>query len=296
MSTVIAPAVPATARHRHARHVRRLGTYDGRDGGSGREIVSLPRSDGSVLVVDRLSETFTDARLVARLAPDEPSENALIVARMYLSDETRGRCRLLSPEDWDANGQTRLDSPDGLATLQQEPLTDSAGRQYRLRIVASQDSPAELCWTRSTQQNDDRFDVLKLRDVMAAIADYEPARTMTAAALSAHRDDQPVSTRRLAGEFERITCSPIVLNRALREAVEQKVLSSELTMSEIAVRCGRTKRDRRGNLSGETSWLARRIGALPEGGEAEPTQWVHIETLALIAREGLGLNPNEVEL
>ena len=41
------------------------------------------------------------------------------------------------------------------------------------------------------------------------------------------------------------------------------------------MRCGRTKRDRRGGLSGETSWLGRRIGELPEGGEAEPTPWIH---------------------
>jgi hypothetical protein len=37
-------------------------------------------------------------------------------------------------------------------------------------------------------------------------------------------------------------------------------------MSEIAIRCGRIKRDANGNESGETSWLARRIGTLPESG------------------------------
>ena len=63
----------------------------------------------------------------------------------------------------------------------------------------------------------------------------------------------------------------------------------------IAMRCGRVKRDRRGNVSGETSWLARRIGQLPEGGEDQPTPWVHTDTLALIARDGLGLSPREVE-
>jgi hypothetical protein len=300
MSTVTAPAVvtaatvASTARRPHAPHVRRLGTYDASGGGPSREIVSLPRPDGSVLVVDRFSDTLTDARLVAGLAPDEPSENARIVCEMYLADETRGRCRLLSIDDSDANGQTHVDSPDGLAALQ--PLADPAGRLYRIRIVAPRDSTAELCWTRFPASDGDRFDVLTLRDVVAGVADYEPARTITAAALSAHRDDELVLTRRLAGELQRVTRSPIVLNRRLREAVQRKVLSNELTMSEIALRCGRTKRDRRGNLSGETSWLARRIGALPEGGEAEPTQWVHIDTLALIARDGLGLNPNEVEL
>jgi len=62
------------------------------------------------------------------------------------------------------------------------------------------------------------------------------------------------------------------------------------------VRCGRVKRDRRGNVSGETSWLARRLGLLPEGGERVPTPWIHSEVLALIARRGLGLCPREVEL
>jgi hypothetical protein len=87
-----------------------------------------------------------------------------------------------------------------------------------------------------------------------------------------------------------------VLNRRLREAVQSRLARGELTMSEIAIRCGRVKRDRRGNISGETSWLARRIGQLPEGGEDHPTPWVHSDTLALIARDGLALSPNEVEL
>jgi hypothetical protein len=67
-------------------------------------------------------------------------------------------------------------------------------------------------------------------------------------------------------------------------------------MSEIAIRCGRFKRDRSGRRSGETSWLARRIGQMPEGGQARPTPWIHSDTLALIARDGLGLSPHEVEL
>ena len=215
---------------------------------------------------------------------------------MYLADESRGRCRLLSDEDWDGDDEYTPDSSGGTSPLQPESLVDSAGRRYCIRTVTPGDSVAELCWTRCASPNDDRFDLATLRDVVAALADYEPARTITAAALSAHRDDELVSTRRLASELERITSSPIVLNRALREAVQRRVLSGELTMSEIAVRCERMKRDRRGNLSGETSWLARRIGALPEGGEAEPTPWVHTDTLGLIARDGLGLNPNEVEV
>jgi hypothetical protein len=67
-------------------------------------------------------------------------------------------------------------------------------------------------------------------------------------------------------------------------------------MSEIAIRCGRVKHDSRGNESGETSWLARRLGLLPEGGQSTPTPWIHSEVLGLIARQGLGMAPREVEL
>jgi hypothetical protein len=67
-------------------------------------------------------------------------------------------------------------------------------------------------------------------------------------------------------------------------------------MSEIALRCGKVKRDSRGNESGETSWLARRLGLAPESGERAPTPWIHTDVLALIARRGLGVSPREVEL
>jgi len=105
-----------------------------------------------------------------------------------------------------------------------------------------------------------------------------------------------VSTTVLRAELERVLESPIVLNRGLREAVLARVRKGELSMSEIAIRCGRTKRDAAGNLSGETSWLARRLGLLPEGGKSEPTPWIHSDVLALIARSGLAIAPREVEL
>jgi hypothetical protein len=133
-----------------------------------------------------------------------------------------------------------------------------------------------------------------LRDVVGTLQDYEPARSMTAHAL----EDPPpadVGVGSLRLELARLLRSPVVLNRALREAVARQVLAGT-TMSEIAIRCGRFKRDRRGNRSGETSWLARRIGQMPEGGEVRPTPWIHSDTLALIARDGLGLSPHEVEL
>ena len=118
---------------------------------------------------------------------------------------------------------------------------------------------------------------------------------MTRAALDAHAQQPSVSVCGLRCELDRACNSPIVLNRALRERVERAVASEGLSMSEIAIRCGRVKRDKRGNESGETSWLARRIGQLPEGGAEYPTPWVHSDVLALIARDGLGVSPREVE-
>jgi len=93
-----------------------------------------------------------------------------------------------------------------------------------------------------------------------------------------------------------MSVSPIVLNRGLREAVLAAVKGGGLSMSEIAMRCGRSKRDANGSESGETSWLARRIGILPEGGQQTPTPWVSSDVLALIARDGLAIAPHEVEL
>jgi hypothetical protein len=100
----------------------------------------------------------------------------------------------------------------------------------------------------------------------------------------------------LRAELVRVQESPIVLNRRLRETLLARLERDALSLSEIAMRCGRTKRDAAGNLSGETSWLARRVGILPEGGRHEPTPWVHSEVLALIAREGIGVSPREVEM
>jgi hypothetical protein len=115
-------------------------------------------------------------------------------------------------------------------------------------------------------------------------------------ALATHDDDPDVSVTTLRAELERVLLSPIVLNRALREAVLARVARGELSMSEIALRCGRVKRDSRGNSSGETSWLARRLGLLREGGNDAPTSWIHSDVLGLIARDGLGISPREVEL
>jgi hypothetical protein len=135
-----------------------------------------------------------------------------------------------------------------------------------------------------------------LREAVASLESYEPVRALTLRALSLHARCGEVSTAVLGAELTRVQESPIVLNRRLRHVVLAKVERQELSMSEIAIRCGRVKRDRRGKQSGETSWLARRVGLLPEGGHSTPTPWIHTDVLALIARRGLGVSPREVEL
>ena len=121
-------------------------------------------------------------------------------------------------------------------------------------------------------------------------------RTLTEQAIAQHEKDHNVSVTRLRSELERLDGSPVVLNRRLREAVLDAVDRGGTSMSEIALRCGVVKRDRRGKVSGETSWLARRIGIMPEGGEKSITPWIHSEVLGSIARKGLRISPREVEL
>ena len=128
----------------------------------------------------------------------------------------------------------------------------------------------------------------------ASFEAYEPARTLTREALA--RFGECVSTRRLREEEQRLADSAIVLNRGLREAVQRELRFGTVTMSDIALRCGRFRSDPPGSSAGEASWVARRIGEMPEGGEEKPCPWVHTDVLALIARDGLGVCPREVEL
>jgi hypothetical protein len=137
---------------------------------------------------------------------------------------------------------------------------------------------------------------VSVREAIEGMRSYEPVRTLTRLALATHARRRDVSIAVLRLELERVLRSPIVLNCKLRETVLQMIGERGLSMSEIAIRCGRVKRDCAGNVSGETSWLARRLGLLPEGGRERPTPWIHSEVLALIARQGLGVSPREVEL
>jgi hypothetical protein len=298
-----------------------------------REVLARVGCAGSVLVIDRDARTLGDRRLVAHLGADEPAENAALICRHYLRDTAGRRCRPVSAEDLrapdpisdcapdtvsdcvpdqfaDAPDQT-ADTPDRAADLTLDRASARAshmalppaqlvgrhGRCFRLGLRKSRLSIPELRWlSLAPDEHEQEPRPVSVRDVVACLESYEPARARTVRALSRHRADPAVSVAVLRAELERMDASRIVLNRGLRDAVLRTVRAEELSMSEIALRCGRVKYDARGNASGETSWLARRVGISPEGGELEPTPWVHSEVLALIARAGLGISPREVEL
>jgi len=286
-------APPASAQ---TQRTRSLGRYSAPDTEQERELLRVRRPDGSTLVIDYQLGTLSDGRLVAHLSPDEPAENARIICELYLADdERRGRCRAVTREDFDLTRHATPPPSGGGAPAPADALEDADGHVYRIRELPAFETMPELRWTRSRDPGDELdFEPVTFRDVIAAVEAYEPATTITTQALA--RGGGNLSTRRLREEYERLAASPIVLNRALREAVQREISHGELSMSEIALRCGRIKRDRRGNEAGETSWLARRIGLMPEGGQEKPCPWVHTDVLALIARNGLDICPREVEL
>jgi hypothetical protein len=277
---------------------RELGRYTDRNG-CPREIVAQRGSAGSVLVVDREVAHGGDQRLVAHLAADEPAANAALECERYLEDTRYCRCRPLTAEDLRTTPfaeDCHAEPPRSSATADGR-LLDEHGRDYRLKALSTGMSIPELRWCRrSPSQRKRGPEPVSVRAVIADLEAYEPARTLTLAALARHHPDAEVSTTVLRAELQRVQASPIVLNRGLRETVLAAIQRDELSLSEIAIRCGRVKRDFRGNESGETSWLARRIGILPEGGRNAPTPWIHSDVLALIARRGLAVSPREVEL
>ncbi len=295
-------AVRSRIRSRGTHSARRehgtLAHYTDRTGRA-REIVARAGCAGSVLLFDRDAVTQADRRLVAHLAADEPRENAAITSRDYLSTMRRERylCRRLLPEDLTSppfldSSHDRDGTPPG-AGIQ---VVDAQGCRYELMPLDTGMSIPELRWRRLAPGADAQPVTVSVREAIGKLQDYEPVRTLTRRSLESHECGVRASVTALRGELVRVQDSPIVLNRGLREAVLGVVERQGLSMSEIAMRCGRVKRDATGNESGETSWLARRLGLLAEGGRKIPTPWIHSDVLALIARDGLGLSPREVEL
>jgi AraC-like DNA-binding protein len=268
--------------------------------GRARELLAIPGSAGSVLVLDRDAATLRDRRLIAHLAADEPYENAALVCRHYLEDAHGRWCRQVRREDLEVPpfAQSRHDVPPTGSQARDTQVADMEGNLYRLLVLSSAGRPsAQLRWCRhSADVERPEWERVGMRDVVAALESYEPMRTLTEQAIARHRNDPSVGLTRLCSELERLCASPVVLNRGLREAVLDAVNRCGTSMSEIALRCGIVKHDRRGRASGETSWLARRVGIMPEGGETKITPWVHTDVLAVIARKGLGVSPREVEL
>ncbi|MGH2878654.1 MAG: hypothetical protein ACRDK4_03480 [Solirubrobacteraceae bacterium] len=265
-------------------------------------MVALGGRAGSLLVIDRDAATSGDRRLVAHLASDEPADNALLVCRGYLEHPSGRWCRRLRPGDLLAVPRCEPSSPSCPQRLPGEGSREFApiavrGYVHLLAPVECERSIPELRWCRRRPgSRTERWEPVGLRDVIAALEDYEPVRALTAAAIARHRDNPRLALRALRGEYRWLCTSPVVLNRALREAVQRAIDYDQLSMSEIALRCGVLKRDRKGNARGETSWLARRVGLMPEGGAKRTTPWIHSDVLALIAREGLRLSPHEVEV
>jgi hypothetical protein len=254
------------------------------------ELVLLPGAGGSRLLVDRREADGAGARLLAHLHRDEPDGNAALVCREFLAESCRSARALCDADFSEVPGDDRRTAGE---TYRPAVLTDGLGCRYFLRGCGN---PAELRWHRESRRRSGLARRLSARDVVGALEAYEPVCTMTRAAVARYRYDRSVSVAALSVELRRIEESPIVLNRQLREAVLTAVQDFGVSFSAIAMACGRVKHDHRGNGSGETSWLARRVGLLPSTPGARPNPWVHSDTLALIAREGLGIAPREVEL
>ncbi|MHB1807912.1 MAG: hypothetical protein ACYCU0_01280 [Solirubrobacteraceae bacterium] len=280
-----------------------------------REVVAFAGVKGSRLVIDRDASSFGDRRLIAHLAPDEPEKNAEIVCAEYLRAPDARTCRPVLDADITASPVSELEwlaaepallvrdermlSVSAAAAqttcLAARALTAPGGDRNALELRFTGMRIPELRWWVQREDGKEAA-VASLRDVVGRLQRYEPARSMTAHAIMAYRADPAVSVVALGVELERLNASRTVLNRGLRAAVLRKVGIGAASMSEIALRCGRVKSDSRGLMSGETSWLARRIGVASDAPGCPPSPWVHSEVLALIARNGLGVSPREVEV
>jgi hypothetical protein len=291
MSTLAVPAIQHTpiARPDRLLGLEPLGSYyDEKD--EQREILALTLTDKSRLVIDSPSGGLRGALLIGRLAADEPQENARILSDLYLADEEKGHCRALRHQDLSpektSRPTTQVDWHDS--------LHDAEGREYRLALCDTGMSVPELHWIRTEPEAGEDHELLTLRAVVEGLDAYEPARRMTVQALSETKGRE-VSNNRTRLSLERLAESSTVLNRRLRQAVLASVAHGT-SLSEIAARCGHHKTDSSGHVSGETTWIARRTGMKAEPGEAKPSRWVHVDVLALIARDGLDLAPMDVEL
>jgi hypothetical protein len=281
--------VPA-AGSEESRRARHLAHYSRADTGEPRQIVAVTLECDATLVIDRQRFSRSDARLLARIPQDEPSTNATLVAKLYLADETRGRCRLLVSSDF-ASPLGAVQLPAAAQSDVDEPLRDADARCYAIHQLKSAPDASELRWVCGEGSAAEQ---LTVREVVGRLERYEVVCQITSAVI-AKRVDSDCSTTRLAAELDCLRSSPHVLNRGVREAVNRAVERGD-TLSAIAQRCGRFTEGPRGQVKSDASWVARKIGQAPEttGGVVSP--WLHTDTLALIARDGLSCDPREVEV
>jgi hypothetical protein len=256
-------------------------------------VLAIDGEDSSTLVIDSREGAISDIRLVDRILADESVlddsiDNARLVAELYLADPSRGRCRRLHLSD------LRGEEAEAETTAPNHTLTASDGTRYRLHAGEAGGAGPTLRW--SAVQADGSYKTVSLRAVIGALEDYEPARSMTIAALARYgRRTGGVRTCVLAAELRGLDRGAFVLNRGLREAAIRVVARGEASWSEIAFRCGRKHAVGSGYECGDTSWLKRRLGLMPESSTGHITPWLRAETLALIAR-GLGVDPVSVEV
>lgn len=214
----------ASTRQRRSRsdrghgHRRPLARYAQSDGLT-REIVLLRAAEGSRLLIDRLAMGLGDGRLLAHLDADEPDENAQIVCRMYLADSDRG-CRRIREQDF---APALPHESSARCEAVERELRDGAGRVYRIRVLAH--PRRRLRWTRLREgDGPDRISVVSLRDVVGALQDYEPARTMTIRAIAACRRE--ISTDALRRELDGLSRSPVVLNARRAKPSPQRSIAT----------------------------------------------------------------------
>ncbi len=279
---------PAAGGHVIARHVDR--------GGRRREVVLLAGVAGSRLLVDRDESTMTDRRLIAHLAADEPPASAEAACRAYLSDPDPAGCRRVRGDDLRIAPYAELEAmAEPLAPGANGPdgLIGPDGEELALRLIPGCSAIPHLRWCAGAAG---KCRPCSVREVVGRLQCYEPVRAITASAILSRWEDREVSVATLTVELQRLVGSRTVLNRGLRERALALVARGEVSMSEIARRCGRVKHDGHGIVSGETTWLARRLGLAADAPGKAPSPWVHADVLAIIARDGLGVSPREVEL
>ena len=118
-------------------------------------------------------------------------------------------------------------------------LIQGPGCVYQLQAAYIGSSTPDLRWHRRPPQDEyGCAEVVTVRKVIGSLESYEPVQAITAHALTPHRRDPRVSVSVLHAELDRMRASRVVLNRGLREAVLAAVRDGDLTMSEIAIRCG----------------------------------------------------------